>query len=160
MPDSNLTMKYCPQCLEIYWCSNTCTNCKTGLFKHQRLIEVAPHKKEDEYFEEIRDIDERYNNLSRCERNFIWLYENKLKDSSDYDNSNFESDRKRFRQMDLDREFRIKEKQLTAIHCPNCNSTNTEKISTTKKVASTAVLGLASSTIGKNYKCKNCGYIW
>ena len=46
------------------------------------------------------------------------------------------------------------------IKCPNCGSVDTETISTGAKVLSTAAFGLASGKIGKNYKCRHCGYIW
>lgn len=161
-------VRYCPICLEVSTCrprNDNCT-CKSGLFKHQKLIEVIPRKTEKEFYAELREIKNKYNSenqehdLYDVEAEFIWLYENCLKDSPDYDNANFEADLARFEEIGLKRYMNKEERRLTAIHCPNCNSTNTEKISTTKKVASTAVLGLASRTIGKNYKCKNCGYIW
>ncbi len=44
--------------------------------------------------------------------------------------------------------------------CPMCQSTNIEKISTTSRSISVATVGLASSKIGKQYKCKNCKYMW
>lgn len=44
--------------------------------------------------------------------------------------------------------------------CPTCGSTNVQKLSTTSKVVSLGLLGLASKTVGKTYKCKNCGYHW
>lgn len=42
------------------------------------------------------------------------------------------------------------------ITCPYCQSTDTKKITTTKKFFSTGVLGLASSTLGKNFHCNRC----
>lgn len=44
--------------------------------------------------------------------------------------------------------------------CPTCGSTNVQKLSTTSKVIGLGLLGLASKTVGKTYKCKNCGYYW
>ena len=44
--------------------------------------------------------------------------------------------------------------------CPNCHSTNIQKISGTKRWFSTGLFGLASSDIGKSMCCKNCGYKW
>lgn len=44
--------------------------------------------------------------------------------------------------------------------CPTCKSTNIEKITTLNKVVSIELLGLASNKIGKQFKCKNCGYMW
>lgn len=46
------------------------------------------------------------------------------------------------------------------IICPNCGSTNIAKISTTNRLFSTVLLGLASSKIGKTYECKHCKYKW
>lgn len=44
--------------------------------------------------------------------------------------------------------------------CPACKGYNTQRISTAKRVVSTSMVGLASSTIGKQYECKDCGYKW
>ena len=44
--------------------------------------------------------------------------------------------------------------------CPNCHSTNIQKISGTKRWFSTGLFGLASSDIGKSMVCKLCGYKW
>lgn len=44
--------------------------------------------------------------------------------------------------------------------CPTCGSTNIKKISTTNRTISVATAGLASSKIGKQFECKNCGYKW
>lgn len=44
--------------------------------------------------------------------------------------------------------------------CPQCTSTNIERISTTSRMMSLATVGLASGKIGKQYKCKNCGNMW
>lgn len=45
-------------------------------------------------------------------------------------------------------------------NCPHCGSYKTYKLSTVGKVISTAALGLASSTIGKQYGCHKCGHKW
>lgn len=45
-------------------------------------------------------------------------------------------------------------------HCPTCNSTNLEKISTTSKFISFATAGVFSNSFGKTFHCKNCGYRW
>lgn len=44
--------------------------------------------------------------------------------------------------------------------CPNCKSRNTHRIKNTSRIISVAVLGLASSKIGKQYKCGKCGHMW
>lgn len=44
--------------------------------------------------------------------------------------------------------------------CPTCGSTNVEPISTTRKLAGVFTLGLASKSVGKSYRCKNCNYYW
>ena len=40
--------------------------------------------------------------------------------------------------------------------CPTCGSTNIKKISTTNRIVSTGLFGLASSKIGKQWHCNNC----
>lgn len=44
--------------------------------------------------------------------------------------------------------------------CPACKGYNTQRISTTKRVVSTSMVGLASSTIGKQYECNDCLHKW
>ncbi len=44
--------------------------------------------------------------------------------------------------------------------CPNCESKNTKSLSTTGKIVSVSMVGLASNKIGKAYECKDCGYRW
>lgn len=45
-------------------------------------------------------------------------------------------------------------------HCPMCKSTDFSKISTGSRMASIFAFGLASSSIGKQYKCNKCGHKW
>ena len=49
------------------------------------------------------------------------------------------------------------ESQQNIPKCPICGSTNIQKISGTKKVASAILLGIFSTDIGKTFECKNCG---
>lgn len=44
--------------------------------------------------------------------------------------------------------------------CPMCNSNKVMNISTTKKVVSAELMGLASNKIGKTYQCDECKYMW
>lgn len=48
----------------------------------------------------------------------------------------------------------------SAVKCPNCGSMNTKRISTSSRVASVAMTGIASSKIGKQYRCIHCKYKW
>ena len=45
--------------------------------------------------------------------------------------------------------------------CPNCGSTNIEKISLKNKIGSGALFGVfAIGHIAKTFKCNDCGYKW
>lgn len=44
--------------------------------------------------------------------------------------------------------------------CPQCGSENIRPISTTSRLLSVGVFGLASGKIGKNYECLNCKHKW
>ncbi len=44
--------------------------------------------------------------------------------------------------------------------CPQCGSTNLQKISTTDRALSVTIAGAASGKIGKQCKCRNCKYMW
>ena len=48
----------------------------------------------------------------------------------------------------------------TTPKCPTCGSTNIKKISATKRWASTGILGIASSDMGKTMQCNDCGNKW
>lgn len=43
------------------------------------------------------------------------------------------------------------------VECPYCHSTNTEKISTVSRAVSVSLVGAASSKLGKQWHCNNCG---
>ena len=46
------------------------------------------------------------------------------------------------------------------VECPYCHATNVSRIGFINRAVSTGLLGLASSKIGKTYKCNNCGSTW
>lgn len=46
------------------------------------------------------------------------------------------------------------------IICPVCGQYETERISTASRMFSTTLFGLGSSSVGKEYVCKNCGHKW
>lgn len=46
------------------------------------------------------------------------------------------------------------------VECPYCHATNVSRIGFINRAVSTSLLGLASSKIGKTYKCNNCGSTW
>lgn len=71
------------------------------------------------------------------------------------------TDMEKYRIKILEEQQRAEERLANSlIKCPNCGSTDTKKISTTSKVASVAMVGIASGKIGKQYQCKKCGYKW
>lgn len=154
-------LKYCPKCFFVNETDDiTCfRGCKSSFFSRMKLKNVPRDITFEDYVEEYERLQDEQG-LGIQESEFVWLYENCLKNDPDYDNNNYDYDLQKARQDDISTKRWREEKQRTAIYCPNCGSGCTEKISTTKKVASTAMLGLASRTIGKNYKCKDCGYIW
>lgn len=48
-----------------------------------------------------------------------------------------------------------------SIRCPNCKSTNIEKISAMSKAGSVLVWGVfAAGKVSKTFQCKSCGYKW
>lgn len=47
-------------------------------------------------------------------------------------------------------------KEKPTIKCPYCSSTNCKRITTTNRVASVALVGIASNKIGKQWHCNNC----
>ena len=62
-------------------------------------------------------------------------------------------------QEEVERQEKL-QKQQNIPKCPTCGSTDIKKLSTTSKVLGVGLLGLASKTVGKTYKCNKCGYYW
>ena len=50
----------------------------------------------------------------------------------------------------------VPQKDANMVHCPYCNSTNVNRISSTKKAASIIGFGILSNKIGKQWHCNNC----
>lgn len=46
------------------------------------------------------------------------------------------------------------------LKCPICGSRDVERIGTGNRVASVAMVGIASGKIGKQYRCKSCKHMW
>lgn len=77
---------------------------------------------------------------------------------SDYERLGMEANRANF-QKEVERQEKL-QKQQNIPKCPTCGSTDIKKLSTTSKVLGVGLLGLASKTVGKTYKCNKCGYYW
>lgn len=77
---------------------------------------------------------------------------------SDYERLGMETHRAKFKK-EVERQEKLQKEQNT-IKCPNCQSTDVQKLSTASKVVGVGLLGLASKTVGKTYKCNKCGYYW
>lgn len=54
----------------------------------------------------------------------------------------------------------IQKQSNNVLRCPNCKSTDIKKITTSNRMTSIALVGIASGKIGKQYECKNCKYKW
>ncbi len=52
------------------------------------------------------------------------------------------------------------EKQTVHLQCPVCNSTNVMRITTTDRVVTSMIVGVAGKNIGKQYMCRNCQHQW
>lgn len=78
------------------------------------------------------------------------------KSLKDYDE--LQSKRQKAEQARITAEF----EREAAMHppCPMCGSKKTGRISTAGRAVSVAAVGLASSKIGKQYECRNCGHKW
>lgn len=85
-------------------------------------------------------------------------YSNYNKELEKYKNA--KEDFERYKKEELKRQQLAQVKEALKPRCPQCGSTNIEKISTTSRVVSIAAVGLASEKIGKQYKCKKCKHLW
>lgn len=49
---------------------------------------------------------------------------------------------------------------VPTVKCPTCGSTNVERVSAITKAANIWAFGLFGNKRTKQFKCKNCGYMW
>ena len=95
-------------------------------------------------------------------KNVNKIYEENKNDNTYCDNlikqyyeSKYESERIG-RQVIYD-DLKPKKKTKPNIKCPYCGSNNTKKITVSSRAVSTTITGMASSKIGKQWHCNNCG---
>ena len=92
--------------------------------------------------EEQSRIQQEIDNFETIQSNRIIIYQEVLS-------------RKKKEQLE-----KIKNRKPLGLRCPVCDSTACERISTLNRVVSVELVGLASSKIGKQYKCQRCGHMW
>lgn len=62
---------------------------------------------------------------------------------------------------DIKASLNIPKRPTNTPKCPTCNSANIQKISLERKGCLLALFGIfAIGTVGKTFKCNNCGYQW
>lgn len=149
-------MKYCSKCgRELFDKDVECDKCKSTDF--------IPEKKCEEIIQKINNANMISKKKLLKDPIYKMVYDfiiNKPRDyfSSYATNGNSESNEEYF---DRIKKHTInKSGKLSIPHCPTCNSTNIQKISTTRRLVTTGLFGLASGDIGKTLLCKNCGYKW
>lgn len=62
----------------------------------------------------------------------------------------------RMKKLEEDIETSQPKQPSNQVHCPYCNSTNVNRISSTKKAMSIIGFGILSNKIGKQWHCNNC----
>jgi hypothetical protein len=157
-----MVYRYCPQCGKVKSVPEQykddkffkrCATCKSGFFKQQELVDIP------ETFEKMQEIGRSYSDKHCYTSNqMLYVYEEYIQHNLNCQNFDKERFYKAIKYHD-EAEYRA----VTAPpkpKCPNCGSYRVHPISTTKRVISTATLGLASGTIGKSYECEECKYKW
>lgn len=148
-------MKYCSKCgRELFDRDIECDKCKSVNFISEK---------------ECKEIIEKINNANMISKKkllkdpiYKMVYDSIINKPKDYfnaciANSNNDSNEEYF---DRIKKHTINNKQENIPKCPTCGSINIKKISTTRRLVTTGLFGLASSDIGKTMLCKNCGYKW
>ena len=134
------------------WFSNNFNEIKKITLNHIELISANAKEDYEELQERIKKEEESIEE-ERKERE----EEEKMKEFyAQCDKTNAEAEALAQRLRAAARGERIAPTQK----CPNCGSSNVSSISTAKRLASTTLWGLASSTLGKTKECKSCGYKW
>lgn len=164
----------CPKCgsSEYYHSGDKCCICGTEVVNTHKLFSFKfdgaenESRRREEAFEELKSmgfydpeyhkivkmIDNVYTSLNPTqeERDMLYKYERiteEMRERDGFYNSQ-------------PTQSQPEQPKAPIVKCPNCGSTNTQRISTTSRVAGVLTLGLASGSIGKQYKCKACKYKW
>lgn len=111
-----------------------------NIIKHKIKKECKASKKKDRW--SIKQYCKKYHTIpSTIPIEFYKKYDKKKKEEKEI-------------------QQRIELRKSQQLHCPNCQSTNIKRISMTSRAISGLAVGLLSSSIGKTFKCHNCGYKW
>ena len=143
MKDDNIYYGYCPKCGNVTFIetkNEKCNCCNTNLLP-------TPYTMNEYLFGNSIDV-----NIDKK------IFDEYIKGNSQFDEELYRSrinKEKLLRQASLD-----KQREQNKPKCPTCDSTNVEKISTTKKAIGFVAVGVFSSNFGKTMHCKNCGYKW
>lgn len=152
--------------------------------EYQNLRNDKSVKTEDEFYRlvlysymvdciltENPDLREKYQEIyNRCKKSngfqpsyywtadeFLVMYDN----PELYEKNLHKENKENINKMVSERLEQIQTQQDLAsgkrVVCPYCKSTNTEKISTVSRAVSVSLVGAASSKLGKQWRCKQCG---
>lgn len=165
--EKRIFVEICPKCGSTTWHSDgKCEVCDTDIINTEFYffttnLDKAPDadkKAFDKYCANnpdfSKELNEKFKSLYRRARTFDYTEEDdKLWQEFKRETS------KKYNHQKLKPEPRPTPEKIT-IKCPNCGSTNTKRVTATSRMAGVLTLGLASSSIGKQYMCKRCKYKW
>jgi len=106
-------------------------------------------------------ISVKYNNFKKeliaqgyemTTKEFVWGMRNGCFDYKAYE----ERQKQWTKNMEEFQQQRRQESSSATVICPYCQSIKTKKITTTGRMFSTGLLGLASSKVGKQWHCTKC----
>lgn len=161
----------CPKCGSSGDChsSGVCCICDTKAVNTHKKYSTKDSweliiKKKNDAFEELKTIglyDPKYREIQQMVFRGTYTSSPTKEESelSDRYNAKLVEMRERDGYYDKKPEPRPTPEKII-IKCPNCGSTNTKRVTATSRMAGVLTLGLASSSIGKQYMCKRCKYKW
>ena len=136
-----ITESVCPRCLDH---SRSFTRCCSCGYKGLRLVFFDSDDTEAYCKEEIRRVQESLYGKSEFSQK---LYDKRIqKENTPVKRGTYN--------------FNPAPATINVPKCPTCDSTEVSKITTTNRLFSIGLFGLASDKIGKQFECKNCGYKW
>lgn len=165
----------CPKCgsSEDYHSNGICCICNSKvvnthkLFSYKYEDRLTRTKKKNEAFEELKDMglyDPKFYKMQQMIYNGTYSLnatDEELALKDEYNAKLIEiRTRDGFYEERNRREKELSAPQKITIKCPNCGSTDTKRVTAISRMAGVLTLGLASSSIGKQYMCKRCKYKW
>ena len=128
-----------------------CPRCHKKFNNNIKFCPVCGYEDNDMCNNVEKTYDNEFKTCPKCRKQYMYLIDHCFE--CGYSTQAYKN---RMKKLEEDIEKPIVKQPSSQVHCPYCNSTNVNKISSTKKAMSIIDFGILSNKIGKQWHCNNC----